>query len=280
MLPINHIPKILKWLPVALTTLLIAPLSQASFVLMEDFESFSATDALNSSANWSGGGGYTAETVAGTLAATTSNEPSALNLDISANQIAAGNTGTVFFQFRIDSSVPVAQSDDATTLDFNTGVAPGPVSGTSNTQGAYINLGANGADNRTLQGRDGSNQNNLKTGLNADSWYNIWLVLDNGDTTTSENEIYDIYLSEGRTNTLAPTSVANDFAFRDTPNGNPVDTIFLNKFRDAPGAYFDNYYVDSTAENLVNPVPEPGIYALLFGALSAAFVMIVRRREA
>jgi len=212
------------------------------------------------------------------LAGTASTKDGPVNLDISPSTIAAGNTGTVFFQFRIDNSVPITSSDDATTLDFNAGVAAGAVDGSSESQGAYINLGAPSADNRTLQGRDGGSQLNLQTGLNADSWYNVWLVLDNGDTTASGSESYDIHLSEGRTNSATPTLVADDFAFRDSPNGDPVDTIFLNKFRDAGGAYFDNFYVDNSAENLVNPVPEPATYAALLGMAALGFVLLRRRR--
>jgi hypothetical protein len=174
----------------------------------------------------------------------------------------SSTAATVFFRFYLGNSsqtdgfnhlAGVAKNDDPDAWD------------------AYVSYtGALGTIDHVA--RDEGNGNVDVGDLSLNTWYNVWMVIDNnGDTT-------DYYLNTGGDATGMSPVNTTDFANRDTSN-NDIDRFLLRmgQAKDETAImYIDDIYVDTTGQNLT-AIPEPGTLALM--GLSLAALVLFRRRR-
>ena len=148
--------------------------------------------------------------------------------------IAEGSTGTYYFQIRTEDATPDASyglSDVATGLlnDF----------GNFEVQIALVNNGG-----PTLGVRNGGTFEQLVTGLSADTWYDIWVMVDNASDT------FDVYYGTGGdpNDVSSAVKIADDFSFRNgTDSNNLVTFMTLSNGQEDNNANLDNiYYGDLT----------------------------------
>lgn len=95
-----------------------------------------------------------------------------------------------------------------------------------------------------------------------DTWYNVWLVLDNTNDET------DVYFNTGTADaTSAGTESFTSAGFRNG-TANPLIRLMVVNNENGTTGYIDDVYIDTSGENLTNPtaVPEPS--TLLLGALA------------
>lgn len=149
--------------------------------------------------------------------------------------IADGSTGTFYFQIRTEDETPDASyglSDEPTGLLNAFGAFEVQVALTTNaTEG--IQLGARNG---------GAFETSLVTGLSVDTWYDIWVVVDN-DTDT-----YDVYYgTSGDPNGIASAiKIADDFSFRNGAATNDlVSFLTLSNNHEDNNANVDNIYSGS-----------------------------------
>ncbi len=172
--------------------------------------------------------------------------------------IAEGTAATYYFQVRTEDASPDVSfglSDQATGALANFGDFEVQVALTFESS-AGIRLGARNG---------GAFETSLVTGLSANTWYDIWVVVDNAADT------YDVYYgTTGDPDTLG-TLIADDFSFRNGAAGNDLVTFMtLSNFHEDNNANLDNIHYNSVA------IPEPAALALLgLGCLCLA-----RRRRA
>lgn len=177
----------------------------------------------------------------------------------------ASTAATLFFQIRFENG----STNDRAFAGFS-------ADGTTNTTnfdsaaayaGGIVGGGGFGS-------RNGDTTESLGNPL-ADTWYNIWLVVDNS------SETYDVYVNSGTSAATVGDRLWDDNAFRTTADGIPgsLDKIIVLATNNSTGnAYLDNFILDDAAANLnYQLVPEPSTYALLFGALAS--LLILRRRR-
>lgn len=123
-------------------------------------------------------------------------------------------------------------------------------------------------DDTTLEVHDGSNGSgsgggfkNLATGLSGDTWYNLWVLVDNDADT------FQVYIEGGAftTQTKLDDSGDDTFNFRYGGGANALQNVVLshNSNGNNDPILFDDIYVDTTTKSLNNPIPEPGSLALL-----------------
>lgn len=109
----------------------------------------------------------------------------------------------------------------------------------------------------------------------TDTWYNVWLVVDNSSQT------YDVYVNTGTSAATAGDLLFDDHAFRTGADGIPGQLdklIVLGTNNSADATYFDNFIIDGSAANLnYQLVPEPSTYALISGILVS--LLLLRRRR-
>ena len=178
--------------------------------------------------------------------------------------IADGEVGTYYFQFN---------TSDATQNDFSLGFSDVAAGSTGfadfNTFEAQIGITYSAATGIRVGARNGGSfANDLATGLSANTWYDLWVVVDNDADT------YDVYFGQtGNANTLG-SLIADDYSFRNAGSGNVGDIVtFLgieNDSGDDRHIHVDNLYYNSVA------VPEPATMGLF--ALSGGALFLVRRR--
>jgi hypothetical protein len=117
-----------------------------------------------------------------------------------------------------------------------------------------------------------------------DTWYNIWMIINNSTNT------YELWIDQGIYGTpgSALTHIADpngaDFAFGFRNGGtNPLITLLFAMGATTPALtgslVVDDIYIDDSGANLNNPtVPEPGAAILLCFASAAGLISRRRRR--
>lgn len=218
--------------------------------LVDDFESYSVGNAHpgGSSAFELNGGPWTTNNDSGTGLVAIQDNGSTQHLAVgwgagqrgatrTAPTIANGESGTYYFRIRTDDATP----------DVSYGLSD-VASGDSFSYGEYevqVALVNNGGP--TLGARNGGTFQQLVTGLDANTWYDIWLVVDN------DSDTYDAYYSTGGDpNGIATaTKFADDFAFRNGPSDNDLVTFMTlsNNHADL------NAYVDDISYSQLPPGP-------------------------
>jgi hypothetical protein len=246
----------------ALTTSALAGSSHAAFVLVEDFESvadWTNADVIGSVA--------ASSAPAGSVGAVGLWDPTGSEKerrDLGGNSIADGSSGTLFIRTlwtdTTDKDVTFGFSvdDNPDFSDFN-GYAE--IDGTASPVDLLVRNGGGFTDSADLV---------------QNTWYNLWFVFDNGDTSNSETETYDVYLTTGTASATAADRIADDFAYRGGAGG-AIDTFTLREGNSGGrgDAYFDELWIDTTGVNLNNPIPEPASVALL---AAGGLLMTGRRR--
>ncbi|MDY0170366.1 MAG: hypothetical protein RBS80_27725 [Thermoguttaceae bacterium] len=121
---------------------------------------------------------------------------------------------------------------------------------------------------RDLWAWSGSGYTSLSHQLQADTWYNVWMVADN---TTNRAASYYIQ-SDDDPALAAQTLLGSNLGFRGAA---PYDDLVSVFFRTgSPGAgdvYFDDLFIDSTGVNLATPdVREAVVYREIFPNVSSA----------
>jgi hypothetical protein len=151
---------------------------------------------------------------------------------------------------------------------------------------AQLNAQHNTVDTSSFKVRDAGVFDDLGAGSFAsDSWYNVWMIVNNSANT------YELWIDQGiygtpgfaLTHVLDPNGGAGDFTFgfRNGAAANPLITAIFAMGGSTPALtgslIVDDVYVDTAGQNLINPtIPEPST-ALLMG--SAALVGLGRRRR-
>ncbi len=246
-------------LPLALS---LVGTSQASFVLIDDFESYA--DGVNGTTTtpaWNqgfpAGGSNSATTVVGAdtgsgqaLHYAHGGSGGQINYSSVGTIAAEGSTGTIFFQSYLD-----ATGSDTLFAFGRSGL------------GAYGDLATlvRVPSDLIVEVHNGGYANTSTT-IAADTLYNFWVVIDNSANTSS------LYYSAGGPGET-PTLIQSGFVFRNTTSGD-INTFYLGTNSGSVG-FLDNIYVDSTGANLTNPVPEPSI--ALLGGLGV--LGLIRRRR-
>jgi len=226
---------------------LMAGTAAASWMLLDNFEDYTVGQDIVGQNSWSGYERYVASDPA------SGNQNQVLRIaSVSGSTrstlkpitISAGDTGTLFFRFRLGATSGNDLFVGTTTLGY------------TETAGLADCLRQVSAE---LRAHDGS-WKTVATGLSADQWYNVWHVIDN------DNATWRMYIEGGNytTQTLLDSSGDSDFAFR-TGDGT-VDLINLavvTLVGQNNNAYIDDIYLDATEANLLNPIPEPGTAVML-----------------
>jgi hypothetical protein len=268
----------LRWMTVlktaCLATVALALAAQpvrAQYSLIDDFENYTVgTYSGGSTAFAANGGPWQSSNGGATGLVSIENDgdkylawgwnAGARGANRTVTSIAEGGIGTYYFQISTTDATPDTSyglSDLATGArgafpDFEVQVALTY----SATDG--IRVGARNGATTTL---------NLVTGLSVNTWYDVWVVVDNAVDT------YDVYFGQtGDANTLG-TLIANDFGFRNGVAANGLVTFMtLANLHEDNNANLDNLYYNPTA------VPEPTTAVLLLGGVVA--LVGCRRRHA
>lgn len=240
-----------------LASLAGAAVSQAAYILVDDFEGYNTgnSNSGNSNAFVLNGGPWSTSNGGGTSFVNIANNGDnhlrfgwnggtrAANRAVPT--IADGGVGTYFFQIQSTDTTPDVSfglSDLATGArgsfgDFEVQVA-------LVTSGSSASIGARNGDTfQTIQS------------VSASTWYDIWVVVNNATDT------YDVYLGTGGDPNSLGTLIADDFSFRNASGGNVGDLVtFMTLENDNldNSSFVDNIYFNSVA------VPEPSA-ALLGG---------------
>ena len=239
--------------------------SHAAFALIDNFDSYTQGTGLNGQGDWTTPSSFEvgADPTSGSnnvLQANTIFGPSQYGSnDAAAFSIADGTTGTIFFRFRM----PVASG-------VNTSVGGGLTSNPSTFGDFRPQYRIDG----TLDPRDGGS---FLTGpsLEADVWYDAWLVVDNN---LNQSEFY-IQGGDFTSQTQVDVGGQTDFAFRSTQGTDgDIQAFYIVKSDTSIGDFFlDDLYLDTLGVNLANPVPEPTTSVLLFAGCAVLFIRRSKR---
>lgn len=283
------------------TILAVAPSAWAQFAIIDDFESYEVGSAIDGQSDWRaeaatnagasgvtedpldaanrvlriGPGGYSGERV-GNRETIFSNATTV---------VPQGETATLFFQ--------VAWGDQ--DVDFSIGMTDvaNPISdvifNTFDQYESQFRLGfAAGFD--AVSVRDGGSFRLLTDQVAEETWYDVWLVIDNQSDAT------EIFLQGGAfpEQTQLTYGSRTEFGFRNGRGANDLVTLFIATGRNTDNTppnptenlgpvFLDNLYI-SSGRNLSNPVPEPPAMLLaaaaLFGSATCSRRPGARRRLA
>jgi len=240
----------------------LAPGAIAAYVAVDTFESYT----LNSSID--GQGGWNTGTQTNFSALVVADPANASNKVLQAAN--TGGTGRVFNDFQASRSGLNIATGTTGTLFARFRSSSGPVDvafGSSDiVQATLLSLAADGArfDNFEGYGRiqtDGTqyqvrNGGGFITGANSrtistDTWYNLWLVLNN---TAATFKAYVQGPGDANPIQYLGGTATGDFAFRTggAPHGSLISYL-IDSNATSPNTYFDDIYVDTAGENLTNP---------------------------
>ncbi len=179
-------------------------------------------------------------------------------------------SGTVFFRARYEGQArtSVGMSDintiNASTFnDFET------------------QLIFNSMTSATPSLRSGNGSGTISPTMLQNTWYNVWMVIDNTGTSgqTGNSDAYRLYVqSDADANFATQTLVTPDSnVFRNfTQNANSLVSFVVKGGGSNTGSvWLDDIYIDETGLNLNNPIPEPTSAMLLLGGVA---LLAMRRR--
>lgn len=235
----------------AALALAMTGLSEATFILVDDFSTYPLGPVSGGTGGWQVTGdanfasdpddaGNTVLSSAETAGVTTADSYKPMPV------ISTSGTGTLFFRARAAATADlvIGSSDVAAPASWD------------NFEGYMRFAGGN------IDVRNGGGFANVGT-YTADEWYNVWLVLDHTTDTTT------VYFSQGSDDAGV---AAGSGGFR-TSGGNTEKEDLINVFirSNDPNSigYVDDIYVDNTGINLSNPsvIPEPSAALLSFAGL-------------
>ena len=236
------------------------------------FGAFVLVDNMESGNNWTniaGTTGVVADPAGGTnnvFRATAANGEARRSIPAIANN----TTGTLFFRV-----YTTASGGDA---DWIFGSATGTNPTAFNSYKGYGRLATNtdtGIDmdvrNTGVAATPTTSGDFSQVGdASAVTWYNVWMVLNNTDDTT------DMYFNTGGDATTMGTLSFTGAAFRTGVADGDLTSFLVRNNNNNTTGYIDDIYVDTSAQNLINPIPEPSV-AVLLGATA---LLGLRRRRA
>lgn len=112
----------------------------------------------------------------------------------------------------------------------------------------------------------------------VDTWYSTWMVINNSTDT------YEVYMQGGALGSVTKlddddgANIGNSvFGFRNGAATNDLATLLIRNGSSHTADFFvDDIYLDTTGQNLSNPVPEPTCVA---PAAVAGMALLARRRR-
>ena len=260
-------------LPLAAAFMLIASFAQAQFVLIDDFQGGTVGDPVvndttpnvGAGATWDGDlgqdslhtyesdpdceaniamriEGFGQDALGNPLPDNSAVTRAQLN-----TPIAFGDTGTLFYRFRVPEAA-------VGTLDHVIGLTDNPTITNFNFKSGLRNIGANNFDLR-----DGGTYEEVAAGLSDNTWYRLWMVTVNTNPGTHacylQRDDEDASLPFG-TQTLL-VSTGDPFDYRIMGDTDIVNVYFrgANNVGGANGndLFFDDIYINPTASDLTNP---------------------------
>ena len=284
-------------LAVAWAGILGCPAVRAEFTLIDNFDAYLSGSAIDGHGQWH------AEAGANVVAAGVTNDPTNPQnrvLGIGAGGYTSGTLGHRETT-NTDANVRIAQNGYGTVffriawntgdIDFSIGMTDvaNPISDlifNSFTQfeSQLAFSFADGFDQ--IAARDGGTFKTLTTDVTPLQWYNVWMVVDNWFDST------EVYIQGGSFETQTKLSSAGDstFGFRNGISNNDLLTFFIATGRNLNNSppdplenigpvYLDDVYVDRTAKNLINPVPEPSSLLLAAAGAMALVLGLGRSRK-
>jgi hypothetical protein len=245
----------------------LAASAHAAFVLIDDFESYTPDTSVIGQNGWVGESDVVGDAIIDpddvTNQALRHSDPGggadSLYNASSAINIADGTTGTLFLRAQFVNTPPntiFGLSDDST-----------PTGGFGDFESA-ARFG-DGSDDFDV--RDGGAYDDAAS-IDQGTWYNIWFVIDN-DTDTTEFYLQSDADSNFATQTLV-SSTTDPVDFRNGTN-DALTSFLIIADGSTDVALFDDIYIDTTGENLVNPIPEPATA----GVVAAGLLGLLTRRR-
>lgn len=226
---------------------------QATWSLLDDFESYSAGAISPQSTNWTHNETFNDATVA-EAAGNKYLVQGAVNgdhtkFDNSSVLIADGGIGTYFFRaFMTGASHTVAAISPLTTATAGNGFNDGK---------ALIRFGNNSGSSTATFGFNlgvAGSYSTLTSNTNDGAWYNVWVLIDN---TGNRNYEVHIQSDDDADFTLQTELSPADLNFRQgTPDGD-LRSLFFRTAVNATASHFDDLYIDSTTHNLSDPLNPP-----------------------
>lgn len=250
----------------------IASPATAAFTLVEDFESYTVgTYNGGSTAFVANGGPWQSSNGGATGLVSIENDgdnylawgwnAGVRGANRTAPTIADGDVGAYYFQISTTDATP----------DTSYGLSDLATGGLANFGDfeVQVALTYSAADGIRFGARNGGTFQQLVTGLSADTWYDVWVSVDNAADT------YDVYFGTSGDPSILGSKVADDFGFRNGAASNDLVTFMtLANNHEDNNANLDNIYYSNTA------IPEPSSVALAgLACVATGLLSRCRRRH-
>ena len=171
---------------------------------------------------------------------------------LGSDSLGAADTGTYYYQV----------SSKSMNVDYSIGLTDAASVGAWGDLRAYVNIKGDGSSLWLAARNGGSTAPAFASGLSVDTWYDLWLVVDNATDT------YDVYYGEGlgADGMASAQLVADDYSFRSAVAGDLTSFGMYGWNTDSFAAQVDN----------IQAIPEPSTFGLL--AIAGGGLMVMRRR--